>query len=123
MIRGTTAQFKFKLPCTTDELVSASVVFWQNGNKSFQPIKRVKDQCALLDGNYLCVSLTPSETLRFSDKYKAQVQLRGQYDQTTFASRTEFITVYPINEEAMDAEYPDDKEGYIILDGEKITNI
>ena len=123
MIRGTTAQFKFKLPCTGKELSSVSVVFWQNGNKnSSLPIKRVKDQCNIDDEScYLYVSLDAAETMRFSDKLKAQVQLRGQYGDTVFASRTQSITVYPINDEVIDAQYPDaNEEGWIILDGETI---
>lgn len=124
MIRGTTAQFKFKLPCTVDELSSVSIVFWQNGNKnSYLPIRRGKDQCvkAEADDCCLCVSLDANDTMKFSDKLKAQVQLRGQYGSTVFASRTQSITVYPINEVAIEPEYPDaNEEGWIILDGETI---
>ena len=32
MIRGTTAQFKFKLPCAKGNLLYATVKFWQPGN-------------------------------------------------------------------------------------------
>ena len=125
MIRGTTAQFKFKLPCRVDELTLAKMTFWQPSNNSFnKPIVRMKDQCSASDTDpyCLCVSLTSEETMRFSDKFKARVQIRGQYGDTTFASRQQLITVYPINDEVIEPDFPDsDEEGWIILDGKKIT--
>ena len=126
MIRGTTAQFKFNLPCTYDELDLVTITFWQPENNSpYLPIKRVKSECSVAenDPKCLCVSLDPSDTLIFSDKLKARVQLRAQCDGTVFASRQHLITVYPINDETIDTELPKpDTEGWVILDGEKITN-
>lgn len=123
MIRGTTAQFKFKLPCKVEELVSATITFWQpENNNSDWPIKKNKDHCSISENDpcCLCVSLTPSETMRFSDKLKARVQLRAQYGDTIFASRQQLVTVYPINDAVIDPEFPAPKDDWIILDGEKI---
>ena len=108
MIRGTTAQFKFELPCTKGELASATITFWQSEMKSeYLPIVKKIDDCAGSDdAKILYVSLTPSETLWFSDKYKAKVQLRAKKnDNTVFASHQQLITVYPINGDiAVDGE-------------------
>lgn len=124
MIRGTTAQFKFKLPYRYDELDTVTITFWQSiANKPNVLVKKVKSNCNVSsDDDYcLCVSLTPSETLMFSDKLKAKVQLRAISGANTFASREQLITVYPINNEVIDTELPPpDKNGWVILDGEKI---
>ena len=123
MIRGTTAQFKFKLPCKVDELVSATITFWQQGgNNPYLPINKNKDHCSVSEDDpcCLCVSLTPSETMRFSDKLKARVQLRAQYGDTIFASRQQLITVYPINKEVIEPDFPAPKEDWVVLDGAEV---
>lgn len=126
MIRGTTAQFKFKLPYKVEEVSVVTITFWQPGNKDiYLPIKKTGGQCsASEDDPYsLCVSLTPSETMRFSDKMKAKVQLRAEYNGVFFASRQQSITVYPINDEVIDIDPPAPNEnGWIIFDGEEITS-
>ena len=124
MIRGTTAQFRFKLPCRFDELISATIIFWQERNDS-KPlsITRKKDQCSVAtdDPCCLCVSLEPDKTMLFSDKLKAKVQLRAQYGGTIFASRQQLITVYPIDESIVEPDYPEpDNDNLVILDGEEI---
>lgn len=130
MIRGTTAQFRFKLPYTKGELVWATIKFWQPGNtgtvESPLPITKRLNHC--LGSDDLCelyVNLTAEETMRFSDKFKAKTQLRAQRveDGVVFASPEQDITVYPINDDliADDPILPaPDEEGWIILDGEKI---
>lgn len=126
VIRGTTAQFKFKLPYLVDSLDRVAITFWQPGNNDdILPIKKNEDHCSQADNDpyCLCVSLDPSETLRFSDKFKARVQLRAEVGSTIFASREQLITVYPINEEIIDPDIPDpDKEGWVNLDGGEITS-
>ena len=131
MIRGTTAQFKFKLPYTKEELAWATIKFWQPGNSGTTeaplPITKRLDHCEPSDDlQELCVSLTAEETSRFSDKYKAKVQLRAQHldNGTVFGSRPQLITVYPM----LDAIIEEDPtmpgandEGFVILDGETIT--
>jgi hypothetical protein len=129
MIRGTTAQFKFKLPYPKSELAWATIKFWQPGNNGTLeaplPITKRLEHCtAADDSDVLCISLTAEETSRFSDKFKAKTQLRAQAsDGTTFASRQQIITVYPINDDIImdDPTMPgEDEEGWIVLDGETI---
>ena len=124
MIRGTTAQFKFKLPYKVDELESAKITFWQPGNDTTLPIVKEKSDCSVADADpyCLCVSLTSEETKRFSDKLKARVQLRAQHGNTTFASRQQLVTVYPINDEIVDPEIPAAQSGFVIFDGDRISS-
>ena len=112
MIRGTTAQFNFKLPCTKGDLIWVTVKFWQQGNSGTPeaplPIKKTRDHCVgELDANEVCISLTAEETARFSDKIKAQVQFRAQrMDGTVFGNKTRYITVYPMRDDILDDDIP-----------------
>lgn len=128
MIRGTTAQFKFKLPYTKAELAWATIKFWQPQNTNpYLPITKKLEHCESPDDSTeLCVSLTAEETMRFSDEYKAKVQLRAQHTDsgTVFGSRTTIFTVYPMNDEIIeeDPSLPaEDEEGWVILDGGNIV--
>lgn len=125
MVRGTTAQFRFKLPCKADEVITAQITFWQPGNEGFgKSIQKDLTNCVVAtDDDYcLCVSLDHKETLRFSDKVKAKVQLKAQYGNTIFASRQQSITVYPINDAIAEGEDPlPYKDGWVIFDGKEIT--
>lgn len=79
MIRGTTAQFKFKLPYSKDELEWITIKFWQpNNSDTSLPITKYKSNCSELVSHEICVSLSANETAKFSDKYKAMVQLMAQ---------------------------------------------
>lgn len=125
MIRGTTAQFKFKLPCAKEELQWAKIKFWQSQNPStYLPITKNLDHCSVSPDSpeTIYVSLTPEETLWFSDKYKAKVQLRAmKNDGTTFANKEKLVTVYSINDDFVDDLIATENEqGWIILDGESI---
>lgn len=128
MIRGTTAQFKFKLPYQKSELQWATMKFWQPGNSGTLdaplPITKRLANCSAPEDSYeLCVSLNAEETMRFSDKLKARAQLRAQtIDGTTFASHQQLITVYPINDDILtdDPTLPAEEDGWIILDGEPV---
>ena len=126
MIRGTTAQFKFKLPYKKEELIWVTIQFWQSDNPStYLPITKRLEHCdSPNDPTELCVSLTAEETQRFSEKYKTTVQLRAQHQGgTVFGSRPQLITVYPMPDEILD-EDPTmpavNDDGWIILDGETI---
>lgn len=128
MIRGTTAQFKFKLPYTKAELIWATIKFWQPGNtNSYLPITKKLEHCdGPEDSTELCVSLTAEETQRFSEKYKAKVQLRAQHAEsgTVFGSRPQLVTVYPMHDEILDEDPTlpaENEDGWIILDGETVT--
>ena len=107
MIRGTTAQFKFKLPYSYNELEWITIKFWQPGNPNLSPIIKRKTECSPVAGTTeICTSLTCEETARFSDKYKAKVQLRAQPDamlhQAPFGCKEQFITVYPMSDDLIE---------------------
>ena len=128
MIRGTTAQFKFKLPYLKDELAWATIKFWQPYNPSkLLPITRKLEHCVALDNlNELCVSLTAEETARFLDKYKAKVQLRAQHASSgaVFGCKPIIFTVYPMEDKIIEEDPlfpPEDEDGIIILDGDDIV--
>lgn len=137
MVRGTTAQFKFSLPYNYEELKIAQVAFWQPGNSGTidapLPIKKIlteddiKECCNPDRPKELPITLSQSETLRFSDKMKARVQLSAKtLEGTRFASKQELITVYPLYDDSILGDdvdpTPDDADGdgWIILDGETI---
>ena len=128
MIRGTTAQFKFKLPYPKDELAWVTIKFWQPGNLDNRlPITKQLTNCSTTENpNEVCVSLLASETALFSDKYKAKLQLRAQHSDsgTTFGSHPQLVTVYPMHDEIIE-EDPTlpvaNSEGWVILDGEVIA--
>ena len=129
MIRGTTAQFKFKLPYIKSELLWVTIKFWQDGNNGpYLPITKKLEHCdAPDDSTELYVSLTSEETKRFSTKYKAKVQLRGQHitSGTTFGNKEKLITVYPMNDGILDEDPmmpAENEEGWIILDGGAIMD-
>lgn len=123
MIRGTTAQFKFKLPCTKGSLEWATIKFSQSNNPNpLLPIVKTLSHCGNPETSHeLCVSLTSEETLRFSDKLKAKVQLRAFHSTsgTIFGMKEKYIPVYPMD---FDPYVPVDglDDEYIILDGGKI---
>lgn len=129
MIRGTTAQFKFKLPYSYDELASITIKFWQPGNPSNSlPIFKYKNNCEEQVENEIYVSLRPSETALFSDKYKAKMQLCAQPSiGAPFGCKEQLITVYPmpddiiIDDPTVDPEIPTE-DGWIVLDGETIVD-
>lgn len=128
MIRGTSGQFRFKIPYKFEELSWVTIKFWQQDNTGTPeaplPITKKLAQCNETDNPYVvCVTLTPEETMRFSDKRKAKVQLRAHANGSTFASREELITVYPMRDDIIveDPSMPAEDEGWIILDGSTIA--
>lgn len=128
MIRGTTAQFKFKLPYSKSELDWITIQFWQPGNPSDElPITKIKTNCSESNHNEICVSLSAKETAKFLDKYKARVQLRAQpYFGAPFGSKQHLITVYPMPDNIIDKDETSDlpasdDHGYVIFDGDPIN--
>ena len=127
MIRGTTAQFKFKLPYSYCELEWITIKFWQPGNPSERlPITKTKTNCSTTDDpTELCVSLSATETAIFSDKYKGKVQLRAQpFANGSFGSTQQTFTVYPMHDGIIDEDIPEEpdtppvaREEWIVLDG------
>ena len=129
MVRGTAAQFKFKLPYSYDELVSITVKFWQPGNPNGSlPIWKYKTHCAERAKREIYVSLRPSETALFSEKYKAKLQLIAQpVIGAPFGSKEHLITVYPMPDDmiaddpTIDPVLPTE-DHWIILDGNSIVD-
>ena len=127
MIRGTNAQFIFKLPYNYTELANAKIVFWQPYNSGPStarplPIVKVLQQCSQSTmPNELCVSLNQEETLRFSEKDKAYTQLRATTKEgIPIASKKHEITVYPIYDDSILEEEilpTPGYDGWIFLDG------
>ena len=125
MIRGVPAQFKFKLPYSKDELEWIRIKFWQEGNPStLLPITRTIEDCNESAPKELCVVLDEYDTLRFSDKYKARVQLRAMSNSgSIFGSQQYLITVDPMLDDIVEEDPtlpPEEEEGGVILDGSTI---
>lgn len=130
MVRGTNQEFRFKLSCNFADLAQVHVTFWQenyNGPANWRPLPiiKVKAQCAPCDEDNQCsVTLNQEETLRFSDKRKAKVQLRGvTYDGRPIATMEHLIKVYPVYDDSiLDGEIVPTPtyEDLIILDGQNI---
>lgn len=140
MIRGTTAQFKFKLPYGKDNIDMAEVKFWQPGNSSGLeqsyplPITKIYKK-EVSDGKYpwnwigdstLLLRLGQRETLTFSDRYKAYVQIRIRtVDGLVTASPQQIINVHPANWSTPLGEdlIEPSQEPWIILDGDTISEV
>ena len=132
MIRGTTAQFKFKLPCTKEDLFWATITVGQTGNTGTTDaplpiIKKLENCSAPNTSKELCVSLDALETMRFSEKIKAYVQFRAcRKDGTVFGNRTKYVSVYPMSDAILDQNDPiipsPNSEGLVILDAGSIID-
>lgn len=211
MVRGATAQFKFKLPYKASEFNWATIQFWQPNNNGTPtaplPITKtlqhcdgfnvykhdVKDglsrdntYCLNINNSYLCfnnvdipsnavltwifgtktityddktiplftpsnitddmvmlelvnanteavskkelcVTLDPTETMRFSDKIKARVQMRAQHiSGVVIPTFVEYVTVYPMQDDLANDDLGggtgtiDGHAGWIILDGQSV---
>ena len=130
MIRGTNAQFKFRLPYNFSELEVAKIVFWQPENAGPDinrplPITKILEQCTPTNiPNELCVTLNQEETLRFVDDRRAYVQLRATtIDGIPIASKAKMITVYPVYDDTIldDEILPTpDYDGWVFIDGQSI---
>lgn len=75
----------------------------------------------------LYVTLSAEETMRFSDRHKAKMQLRGKLASNgrIFGCKPRLLTVYPISDDLLndDKESPEtDDYGWIVLDGPSITD-
>ena len=64
--------------------------------------------------------------MRFSDKHKAKMQLRGRLISSgrVFGCKPKLITVYPISDDLLgdDIVGPEPDNGWVILDGEPIAD-
>lgn len=79
------------------------------------------------NSNELYVTLTAEETMRFSDKHKAKMQLRGKLlsDGRVFGCKPKLIAVYPTNDDLLDDDIagPEADYGWVVLDGEPVTEV
>lgn len=129
MIRGADTQFKFTLPYKCSDVTFAKMVFWQPENDGPSkdrplPIVKMLEQCAISDAsNQLSVILDREETLRFSDKRRAYVQLRIiTKDEISVVGKIHPITVYPTyDDHLINDDIVPTPTGYIYLDGDEIT--
>lgn len=130
MIRGTNAEFRFKLPYDFSDISTVKITFWQdnnNGPSKDRPLPIIKTigQCSQGDQANVCsVTLNQEETLRFTEKRKAKVQLRAITSTgTPIASPQQLITVYPVYDDTVldDVVLPTPSyDELIILDGRQI---
>ena len=130
MIRGTAQPFKFTIPCNFNELQTVSITFWQenyNGPDTTRPLPIIKvlSQCRQgSSSNELVVILNKEETLRFTDKRKAHVQIMAEVvGGLPFGSKPNMITVYPAYDDLIldgDIVPTPDPDGVVILDGSTI---
>ena len=130
MIRGTSQEFRCKLPCDFTELATVQVVFWQEnyrGPASYRPLPIVKVKAQCREGNQsnvLSVTLNQEETLRFSEKRKAKAQLRALTTAgVPIATREHLIAVYPVYDDSIldgDITPTPTYEDLIVLDGQPI---
>ena len=128
MIRGTTTPFKFKTKYSLSELEWITIKFWQDGNMDASlPITKHKQHCEERNGE-IYVSLSATETAKFSDKYKAIAQLRAQpVFGAVFGSKEQLITVYPMSNDIIEDDTPDEPstpvvDEWIYLNGGKIID-
>lgn len=130
MIRGTNAEFRWKLPYDFSELALVKIIFWQDNYAGPSqsrplPIVKVRQQCHQGETpKELSVTLNQEETLRFTEKRKAKVQLRATTTAgTPFASKEQLIMVYPVKDDSIldDTILPTPGiDDLIILDGQNI---
>ena len=131
MIRGTNQEFRFNLSCNFADLKTVKVTFWQEnyyGPETWRPLPiiKIKPQCLPVEdeAKQCSVVLNQEETLRFTDKRKAKVQLRGiTEDGRPIATLEHLIKVYPVKDDSIldgDIVPTPTYEDLIILDGQNI---
>lgn len=119
MIRGTTAPFKFQVPYDTSTITAIVVTFsqkhWTNPGPNPIPIHKwyvrspengvipeipTRNDGFVFFDKEIHTSLAAEDTMRFSDKEKAYVQIRVQHlvdgGILTTASKPQKFTVYPV---------------------------
>ena len=132
MIRGGSIGFKFALPCPCQDVKSVKIICGQTNNSGPSagrplPIVKVLSQCQMgQNPPCLTVRLNQEETLRFSDKRKAYVQLRGvTKDGSPIICRKQYINVYPVEDDSIfDSDIviptPTPGQDWIFFDGESV---
>ena len=72
MIRGTTPTHTFQIPFSTNLLKEVRIIYAQAGSAI---VEKNTEDCSL-DGTDITVKLTQEETMRFSERKIAELQLR-----------------------------------------------
>ena len=128
MIRGTTEEFRFKIPYTQEEVQSFEITFWQKGlyGTAEHPFPINKTELSpgvsWYDANTIKVVLTADETLRFTDKLKGYAQFAGcTINNFTFSHIPTTYTVYPLRTSIDVDDIMPSKDGIIILDGDVVS--
>ena len=131
MIRGGNVEFRFDLPYNFSDLAVAKITFWQenyDGPSKDRPLPIIKVLAQCRQGSKpteLSVTLNQEETLRFTEKRKAKVQLRAET--TTgipIICKERLVTVYPSYDDSIldDNIIPTpDYDGWVRLDGGSIV--
>lgn len=130
VVRGTTAEFKFNIPCDFENLHAVKITFWQHHNKGTVdhplPIIKAKVNCIVkTNPREIYVSLTQEETLRFKDDRKGYVQFKASsIDGLVFGSKEEAFTVYAAYDNSMIEEdpLPTPIDDVLILDGGEVNS-
>ena len=133
MIRGTTTSFTFKLPFKKSEIDSVKIKFWQKDiygmdDEATSIYKYLSNCDGSPDATELVLSLVPSETKRFSDKFKLYAQLSAKSTSgVVVATKRHLITVYPMDDDLVMVDEvnpfpPANPDGWIILDGGAIVD-
>ena len=124
MIRGTTAPFKFSVPYTWSEICAIEATFTQKKDDgSMLSIVKAYDTRWGDDANpggftpddnspyIIYVILDPEETLQFSEKRKAQAQIKVYCPgKGTVANKPAMFTVYPVSNDGILEEDPGEPE-------------
>jgi hypothetical protein len=131
MIRGGNIEYRWNLPYNFSDLAVVKINFWQEGYNGPSaerplPILKVLEQCRQgSKPTELSVILHQEETLRFTDKRKAKVQLRAVTTSgIPIITHEQLITVYPAYDDSiLDEEiWPTpDYNGWVLLDGESVV--
>ena len=129
MIRGTNVEFRFNLPYNFSDLDVVKITFWQdgyNGPARYRPLPITKFLAQCRQGEnerQLSVVLNQEETLRFTDKRRAKVQLRATtLTGVPIATKEHLVTVYPVGDDSiLDVTPTPMPDEWVYLDGEAIV--
>ena len=134
MIRGTTAQFTFKLPkeLNLNDVSYIQITAWQKGYTGTPiaplPISKTYTNSdwgsVLKDEHTLVVVLSPEQTARFTDKLKGYIQCKVVVEgKAIYGTYEQRFTVHPMYKDMVGGdmgEIEQNSEGWIILDGQTI---
>lgn len=90
MIRGSTPTHIFTLPFDASQLAEVMVIYAQNDVEVFN---KGTDDCAM-NGNEIKVTLTQTETLKFSHQDNVQIQIKVKLpDETILVSDVRTVSI------------------------------